>query len=277
MKIKWDKKQWLWHLFLLFLVLMVVYPLLYMVCSSFKSLKEIYNAGLSLLPREFTLENYRKVFLSLPIGKFITNSLAIALLVTVFKMATSLLASYALVFMDFKHRDLMFYFFTMTMYVPFTVLMIPNYLTINQMGLLNSIIGVALPQMADAMGIFRMRQAMRTIPKSLIEAARVDKVGHLTALLQIVIPMLRPAIIAQSMIFFINSWNEYFWPMLILRGDNSSYTLPLALQTFMNSESGSAWGTSMTLATITTLVPLVLYLFTQRYIISTFMSSGIKE
>ena len=171
----------------------------------------------------------------------------------------------------------MFYFFTMTMYVPFTVLMIPNYLTINKMGLLNSIIGVALPQMADAMGIFRMRQAMRTIPKSLIEAARVDKVGHLTALLQIVIPMLRPAIIAQSMIFFINSWNEYFWPMLILRGDNSSYTLPLALQTFMNGESGSAWGTSMTLATITTLVPLVLYLFTQRYIISTFMSSGIKE
>jgi len=277
MKTKRNNKQWLWHILLIFLALMVVYPLLYMVCSSFKSLKEIYNAGLSLLPREFTLENYQKVFQSLPIGQFITNSLSIALLVTVFKMATSLLASYALVFMDFKHRDLMFYLFTMTMYVPFTVLMIPNYLTINRLGLLNSIVGVALPQMADAMGIFRMRQAMRTIPKSLIEAARVDKVGHLTALLQIVIPMLRPAIIAQSMIFFINSWNEYFWPMLILRGDNSSYTLPLALQTFMNSESGSAWGTSMTLATITTLVPLVLYLFTQRYIISTFMSSGIKE
>lgn len=277
MKTKTGSKQWLWHLILLFFVLLVFYPLLYMVCSSFKSLKEIYNAGLALLPKEFSPENYQKVFTSLPILKFLGNSLVIAVLVTVFKMVTSLLASYALVFMNFKHRDAMFYFFTMTMYVPFTVLMIPNYLTINKMGLMSTILGVALPQLADAMGIFRMRQAMRTIPKSLVEAARVDGVGHMTALLRIVAPMLRPAIIAQSMIFFINSWNEYFWPMLILRGDNSSYTLTLALQTYMNSESGSAWGTSMALATITTLVPLALYLFTQRYIISTFMSSGIKE
>lgn len=277
MKTKSKSKQWLWHLILIFLVFIVLYPLLYMICSSFKSLKEIYNAGLALLPRNFTTENYEKVFTSLPIPRYVANSLIIALMVTFFKMASSLLASYALVFMNFKYRDAMFYFFTMTMYVPFTVLMIPNYLTINKLGLLYTIVGVALPQLADAMGIFRMRQAMRTIPKSLVEAARVDRVGHMTALVRIVAPMLRPAIIAQSMIFFINSWNEYFWPMLILRGSNDSYTLTLALQTYLNSESGSAWGTSMTLATITTLVPLVLYLFTQRNIISTFMSSGIKE
>lgn len=277
MKTKGKGKQIVWHLILIFFVLMVAYPLLYMVCSSFKSIKEIYNAGLSLLPRETTAENYTKVFDSLPVLTFFGNSLAVALMVTVFKMATSMLASYALVFMSFKYRNAMFYFFTLTIYVPFTVLMIPNYLTINKIGLMGSIVGVALPQLADAMGIFRMRQAMRTIPKSLVEAARVDKVGHMTALIRIVIPMLRPAIIAQSMIFFINSWNEYFWPMLILRGDKTGYTLTLALQTYLNSESGSAWGTSMALATITTLFPLVLYLFTQRYIISTFMSSGIKE
>lgn len=277
MKTKGKGKQIVWHLILIFFVLMVAYPLLYMVCSSFKSIKEIYNAGLSLLPRETTAENYTKVFDSLPVLTFFGNSLAVALMVTVFKMTTSMLASYALVFMSFKYRNAMFYFFTLTIYVPFTVLMIPNYLTINKIGLMGSIVGVALPQLADAMGIFRMRQAMRTIPRSLVEAARVDKVGHMTALIRIVIPMLRPAIIAQSMIFFINSWNEYFWPMLILRGDKTGYTLTLALQTYLNSESGSAWGTSMALATITTLFPLVLYLFTQRYIISTFMSSGIKE
>lgn len=277
MKTNTRKRQVLWHFILFIFVLTVGYPLLYMVFSSFKSVKEIYNAGLVLFPKNATLENYIKVFTSLPLLNFFFNSLAIAFMVTVFKMITSMFASYALVFMPFKHRNALFYFFTLTIYVPFTVLMIPNYLTIHKIGLMGTIIGVMLPQLADAMGIFRMRQAMRTIPKSIVEAARVDKVGHVTALLRIIIPMLRPAIIAQSMIFFINSWNEYFWPMLILRGDKSSYTLTLALQTYMNSESGSAWGTSMALATITTFFPLIIYLFTQRYIISTFMTSGIKE
>lgn len=258
---------------MILLVLLFAYPFLYMVSTSFKSMTEIFSGGLNLIPDNPTLENYRKVFTSLPVLSYLTNSFIIAM---VCKIVTSVLASYALVFMDFKGKDALFYFFTLTMFVPFTVIILPNYLTINRMGLLSTLVGVALPQMADAMGIFRIRQAMRTVPKSLVEAARLDKVGHFTAMTRIVIPLVKPAISAMCIFFFINSWNEYFWPLLILKSNTMS-TITLALQQFTSGESGNAWGSSMALATIATAIPLVLYLIFQRYIIGTFMSSGIKE
>lgn len=261
---------------MILLVLLFAYPFLYMVSTSFKSMTEIFSGGLNLIPDNPTLENYRKVFTSLPVLSYLTNSFIIAFIAMVCKIVTSVLASYALVFMDFKGKDALFYFFTLTMFVPFTVIILPNYLTINRIGLLSTLVGVALPQMADAMGIFRIRQAMRTVPKSLVEAARLDKVGHFTAMTRIVIPLVKPAISAMCIFFFINSWNEYFWPLLILKSNTMS-TITLALQQFTSGESGNAWGSSMALATIATAIPLVLYLIFQRYIIGTFMSSGIKE
>ena len=261
---------------MILLVLLFAYPILYMVSTSLKSMTEIFAGGLSLIPDNLTFENYEKVFTSLPVFDYLKNSFIIALIAMVFKIVTSVLASYALVFMDFRGKNALFYFFTLTMFVPFTVIILPNYLTINQMGLLSTLVGVALPQMADAMGIFRIRQAMRAVPKSLVEAARLDKVGHFTAMTRIVIPLVKPAISAMAITFFINSWNEYFWPLLILKSNDLS-TITLALQQFTSGESGNAWGSSMALATIATFIPLVLYLVFQRHIIGTFMSSGIKE
>ena len=264
------------HILMIFLVLLFAYPFVYMVSTSFKSMTEIFQSGLNLIPDNFTLENYKSVFTKLPITSYLKNSFIIALIAMAAKIVTSVLAAYALVFMDFKGKNALFYFFSMTMFIPFTVIILPNYLTVNKLGLLSTLLGVALPQMADAMGIIRIRQAMRTIPKSLVEAARIDKVSHFTALTRIVVPLTRPAISAMSILFFINSWNEYFWPLLILKSNTMS-TITLALQQFASGESGNAWGSSMALATIATVIPLVLYLVFQRYIIGTFMSSGIKE
>lgn len=247
-----------------------------MLSISFKSMGEIFSSGLNLIPKNPTTENYTKVFTALPVLEYLKNSLLIAIIAMVAKIITSVLASYALVFMDFKGKDALFYFFTLTMFIPFTVIILPNYLTINKMGLLSTLVGVALPQMADAMGIFRIRQAMRTVPKSLVEAARLDNVPHFTAMTRIVIPLVKPAISAMAIFFFINSWNEYFWPLLILKSNDMS-TITLALQQFASGESGNAWGSSMALAAISTVIPLVLYLIFQKYIIGTFMSSGIKE
>lgn len=264
------------HILMIFLVLLFAYPFIYMVSTSFKSMTEIFQSGLNLIPDNFTLENYKSVFTKLPIASYLKNSFIIALIAMAAKIVTSVLAAYALVFMDFKGKNALFYFFSMTMFIPFTVIILPNYLTVNKLGLLSTLLGVALPQMADAMGVIRIRQAMRTIPKSLVEAARIDKVSHFTALTRIVVPLTRPAISAMSILFFINSWNEYFWPLLILKSNTMS-TITLALQQFASGESGNAWGSSMALATIATVIPLVLYLVFQRYIIGTFMSSGIKE
>ncbi|HOM66791.1 MAG: L-arabinose transport system permease protein AraQ [Chloroflexi bacterium ADurb.Bin120] len=269
-------KQVLWHLLLLAMIFITLYPLVFMVSASFKTNVELFSSGLHILPSSPTLVNFNAVFSKHPVVSFILNSLVIASIVTIAKVITSVLTSYALVFMDLKYKEVIFYIFTLTMFVPFSVIMIPNYLTINKLGLMNKLVGVALPQLADAMGIFRIRQAMRQIPKSLVESARIEKVNHFTTLLRIVIPLVRSSIVAMSIIFFINSWNEFIWPMLILKSREKS-TVTIALHYFLNSEGGSAWGSSMALATIATIVPLFLYLISQRQIISTFLQSGLKE
>ena len=264
------------QIIMIIVVIIFAYPFAYMVSTSFKTMSEIFRSGLNLIPDEPTIANYTKVFTTLPIGSYLFNSTVIALIAMTAKIITSVLAAYALVFMDFKGKGVLFYFFSMTMFIPFTVIIMPNYLTINRMHLLSTLVGVALPQMADAMGIIRIRQAMRQIPRSLVEAARLDKVPHFITMTRIVIPLVKPSISAMSILFFINSWNEYFWPLLILKSNKMS-TITLALQQFTSGESGSAWGPSMALATVATVIPLILYLIFQRYIIGTFMSSGVKE
>ena len=264
------------QIIMILIVIIFAYPFVYMVSTSFKTMSEIFRSGLNLIPDNPTVDNYIKVFTSLPIGSYLYNSTVIALIAMTAKIITSVLAAYSLVFMEFKGKNALFYFFSMTMFIPFTVIIMPNYLTINKMHLLSTLVGVALPQMADAMGIIRIRQAMRQIPRSLVEAARLDKVSHFTTMTRIVIPLVKPSISAMSILFFINSWNEYFWPLLILKSNKMS-TITLALQQFTSGESGSAWGPSMALATVATIIPLILYLIFQRYIIGTFMSSGVKE
>lgn len=271
-----DRKEIKWHILLIILMVFLFFPLFYMVTTSFKTLHQIFQSGLDMIPRPFTLENYEQVFKATLFFRYVANTLLIATIVTVAKMITSILAAYCFVYFNFRFKNALFYIFTATMFVPFTVIMIPNYITIAKIGLLNNPVGVVLPQLADAMGIFLMRQSMRTIPRSLIESARLDGVSHLQTMRLIVLPIIRPAVLAMCIVFFINSWNEYFWPMLIL-SDKENFTITLSLQMFLNSEGGSAWGSSMALATMAALVPFGLYLISQRFIISTFMQSGIKE
>lgn len=270
------KKEIKFHVLMWIIILVLMWPLAYMLSCSFKDLGQIFSSGLKLIPNPSTLENYERVFSTIPFWSYVRNSLYIAGGVAVCKTITSILAGYAFTFIDFKHREVLFYVFTVTMFIPFTVVMIPNYLTLAKMDLVNSLWGVMLPQLADAMGIFLMRQSMRNIPKSLVEVAQLDKVGHVKTLSRIVVPLCKSAIFAMSIMFFINSWNEYFWPMLILTR-RDQYTLTLAMQMFLSSEGGSAWGSTMALAALATLVPLLAYLVAQRFIIGSYLTSGIKE
>ena len=162
-----------------------------------------------------------------------------------------------------------------TMFIPFTVTMIPNYLMISKIGLRDCIWGVALPQFADVLGIFLLRQSMRGIPKALIEASRMEGIGNLKIMKDIVIPLVRPSILTTGIIFFINSWNEYVWPVLILK-TKENYTLSLALQMYISAEGGTEFTIAMAVSVITMIIPLTLYIIFQRYIINTFAASGIK-
>ena len=250
----------LWHIPLVFLVAMSLVPILFALLYSFKSLQSIFG-GAGLFTSGFTLDNYRDIAQQLPIVQITLNTLAVAVLVTACKLLTSILAAYAFVFTSFRGKTVLYFLLISTIFIPFTVTMIPNYITVSKLNLFDSVLGIVLP--------------MRSIPKSLIEIAELDGISRMRTLRDIILPICRPSIVATGIIFFINSWNEYVWPTLILRS-KENYTLSLAMQLFSSSEAGTEFTTIMAMAVISMLIPVVLYLIFQRYIMSTFASSGIK-
>lgn len=264
-----------WHLILLCTVFLLLMPIAFALSNSFKTMQDAFNTVFQLIPARPTMENYIHVFSRLPFLRITANTFFIAATVTLFKTATGLLAAYSFVYFDFKGKGTLFFIMLSTMFIPFTVTMIPNYLMISKIGLSDKIWGVALPQLADVLGIFLLRQSMRGIPKALIEAARMDSIKDFKIMRDIVIPLVRPSIISTGIIFFINSWNEYVWPVLILKS-KENYTLSLALQMYISSEGGTEFTIAMAVSVMTMIIPLGLYILFQRYIINTFAMSGIK-
>lgn len=264
-----------WHLFLVVVVFLLLMPIVFAISNSFKTMQEAFNTVFQVIPLHPTLENYRHVFDKLPFVKITLNTFLIASTVTIFKTITGLLAAYAFVYFRFKGKGFLYFIMLSTLFIPFTVTMIPNYLLISKIGLRDRIWGVALPQLADVLGIFLLRQAMRGIPLALIEAARMENIRHMKIMRDIVIPLVRPSIISTGIIFFINSWNEYVWPAIIIKSE-ANYTLSLALQMFVSSEGGTDVPVTMAVATLTMLLPLGLYAICQKFIIGTFAQSGIK-
>lgn len=263
------------HVLFMSVVLLFLYPIIFAVSTSFKSLNEAFNSTMNLIPQEFTVAAYLNVLQKIPFARITFNTFVIASVVTVFKIITGILAAYSFVFFEFRGKKLMYFILVSTIFIPFTVTMIPNFITISRIGLKDQLLGVALPQLADATGIFLLRQQMRGIPKSLLEVAKLEKTPHLKILRTIVVPIIKPAILSIGIIFFINSWNEYVWPSLILKS-RENYTLSLALQMFVSAEGGTDIPVAMAISVMTMLLPLTIYAFCQKYIINTFAQSGIK-
>ena len=230
-----------WHLPLLVAVFIQLWPIVFMVSTSLKDMDQIFQATLNPLPLPPTLNNYLTVLGNFPLFTYIYNTFFIAAFVTVFKVLTSVLAAFAFIYYDFKYKETVFNSMLLTFFIPITVLIMPNYLLMSRLDLLNTPWGVMLPQFVDGMGVFLMRQTMRGIPKPLLEAAVLDNAG----------------------------------PLQVLQ-DKETYTLPLALQMFISAEGGSEWGIAMAVATLTSLPPLALYLVCQKFILNTFMQSGVK-
>ncbi len=269
------RKELIWHVFLAVAIFLTLWPIVFMISTSFKDLSQVFESTLNPLPWPITFDNYTTVLGNFPLFTYIWNTFLIAAIVTVSKTLTSILSAFAFVYYDFKYKESIFNGMLLTFFIPITVLVMPNYLMMSKLGLLNTPWGVALPCLVDGMGVFLMRQTMRCVPKALLEAAILDGAKPRQVLTKVILPLIKPALLANSILFFINSWNEYFWPLLILQ-DKDSYTLPLALQMFISAEGGSEWGIAMAVATLTSLPPLILYGFCQKFIINTFMSSGVK-
>ena len=269
------QEEWGYHLLLLVAVFLMLWPIVFMLSTSLKDLNQVFESILNPLPFPPTFDNYTNVLENFPLLTYIWNTFFIAIVVTMSKALTSVLAAFGFVYYDFKYKETIFNGMLLTFFIPITVLIMPNYLLMAKLGLLDTPYGVMLPSLVDGMGVFLMRQTMRGIPKPLLEAAILDGATPWQILRKVVLPLIKPSVLAISILFFINSWNEYFWPLLILQ-DKHNLTLPLALQMFISAEGGSEWGVAMAVATLTSLPPLVLYGFCQKFIINTFMQAGVK-
>jgi sn-glycerol 3-phosphate transport system permease protein len=267
------KSKALGHGILLLACGVTVFPLLWMVTTSLKTPQDIF--GLTLLPSRPSGENYLAVWTLVPIGRYLWNSGLTSVAITASQVLTSLLAAYGFARYQFRGRDLLFTLFLGTMIVPIHVVMIPNYILVARLGWLDSLAALIVPQLSNAFGVFMLRQHLLTLPRELFDAAAIDGAGNWCALWRIVVPILRPALSALGVLFFLNAWNQYFWPFLVLTRPEVQ-TIPLGLQRFASGEAGTSWGPLMAVATLASLPALAVYLVAQRHIISSFVTSGLK-
>lgn len=260
------------HGLMIALSVLAVFPVLWMVQTSFRPEGEIFSTR--LLPQAPTLENYRAVLDSMPMLRILWNTFLMAATTTIAQLATGLLAAWALVRWQFPGGRLAQSLITLSWLVPFQVVMIPNYVLASRLGLLDSLAGLVLPNAAAAFAILVLYNSMRGFPREVIEAARMDGAGNLRILLQVVAPNLRAALASLGILAFISAWNDYFWPLLLIRRVENS-VVQIGLQFFMTQE-GNDWGPLMAATTLASLPILLLYLLLHRQVIDSFMRSGIR-
>ncbi|AMX84277.1 ABC transporter permease [Geobacillus subterraneus] len=262
-------------------VVLVVYaiitliPFLWALSSSFKTLEEIVSGTMSFIPKQFTFDNYKQIFVEQELfPRWLLNSVIIAAAVTVLNLLFNSMAGYALARLQFPGRKPLFLIILAVLMIPAQVTMIPNYLILKQLGWLNSYQGMIVPTMINATFIFMMRQFFINFPRELEEAAELDGLGRLGIFFRIVLPLARPALAAQAIFVFMGSWNDFMRPLIIL-SDPQLFTLPLGLNSF-KGQYISYWNYIMAASMVFTLPVLVIYTFFNRYFIKGISFTGGK-
>lgn len=207
------------YLLLTLLALLILYPILFTFLNSVMTTEEARAYPPVIIPRGFNIQNWLEVMELVPIFRFIANSFWVSTVVMIGQLVTASLAAYAFAFLSFKGKKFIFALFLSTMMIPWEVTIIPNYLTIKSWGWMDSYSGLTVPFLASAFGIFLLRQFFLQLPKELLEAATMDGCGHLRIFISLVIPLSRPALGTLGVYVFLNTWNQYLWPLLITNTD----------------------------------------------------------
>jgi multiple sugar transport system permease protein len=261
---------------LMFGSLIALLPFIWMILSSFKSLKEIRQIPPTFVPTEFTLENYETVLNDedLPLGTFYRNSAIIALANVVQVLFTSSLFGYIFAKFEFKGKKLLFWFILSLMMIPAQMTMIPGYLILAKLGLINNLLGLIIPAAVDAFGIFLFRQFALSIPNELLDSARVDGANEFQIFLRIALPQLGPALATFGMLTFMSNWNAYLWPLIVLT-EQEVRTLPIIL-TWYSNQMSERTNLTMAASVLVILPVLFVFLFVQRWIVEGITLTGIK-
>lgn len=259
------------HLVLGVLGVACVVPIYWLYATSLRAPEDVYS--LSPFPWPLSVASYGEAWEAVDMPRLLLNTTVMAAMIALGQLLTGLLAGYAFAAWRFRFQNALYLVFVATWLVPFQVTMLPNYVLLNQLGTLNTVVGVIIPNLCSALAVIMLRSHVRSVPFELLEAARMDGRNAWSTLWTVVVPNLGPALAALGVLLFVNAWNEYFWPALVLQRTNA--VLQLGLRSFMGTE-GNNWGPLMATAGLACLPVLVLYLVLQRRIVDGFVRSGLK-
>lgn len=255
--------------------LTMIIPLAWMVSTSLKSNQFVFQMPPRMIPEEPTLESYLMLFDLFPMFRMLLNSIIVAILITSGQIITSLMAAYAFARMKFKGKEVLFIIFLATMMVPFQVTITPLFITMRYFRWLNSYLGLVVPLLHTAFGVFLLRQALMTIPRELEESAFMDGANHLTVFLRIIIPLAKPAIATLLVLSFMASWNSFLWPLIVTKSEDMM-TLPVGLSV-LHGRYETKWNMVMAGGVISVIPIVAVFLFSQKYFVQGISRSGIKN
>ncbi len=263
------------YLVLLLIAVVALGPVVWMVSASFMQSGEASTFPPRFFPAHATLQQYASLFTRLSIARPLFNSALLALSVTLISLFVNSMAGYAFAKYRFAGRERLFRLLIVSMVIPAQVTMLPLFLMLNRLGLINTYLGVIIPGVASIFGIFLIRQYALGIPDSLIDAARIDGASDFRIYRSLILPLAKPILVTLAIFTFMGTWNDFLWPLIVMT-DDSMYTLPVALAN-LSGEHVQDTELMMAGATLTILPVLVVFIALQKYYISGIMMGGVKE
>ena len=269
----------IYHIFTFLFACVMIYPLVWMVMSSFKDSKEILRTAASLIPEKFTLENYVvgwQGFAGYGFGKFFLNSFIIAGVSTIGAVISSAIVAYGFARIDFKFKGFWFSCMLLAMMLPFQVIMIPQYIIFNKLGWVGSYLPIIVPQFfGQGFYIFLNVQFIKGIPIDLDEAAKMDGCSMYSIFTKVIIPLIKPSLVTSAIFSFMWRWDD-FLAALVYLSDPIKYPVSYALKMFSDPTAGSDWGAMFAMATLSLIPIFLIFLAMQKYLIEGIASTGIK-
>ncbi|TBW23060.1 carbohydrate ABC transporter permease [Arcanobacterium bovis] len=260
---------------MILVLLTVMIPIYWIVLASVKTQGDIYTAPATYFPHPFTTENYRTVATDIPLWMYLRNSLILTTVLSALKILLGVFSAYALALLRFPGRNLLFLVVISALMVPNQITLISNYALISQLELRNTFLGIILPLAGTAFGTFLMRNHFLSLPKEVIEAARMDGAGPFKLLWRVVLPMSWPTLSAFALITIVNDWNEYLWPFLMSE-DERTAPIQIGLTFLQNNEGITNWGPVMAGTVLAVIPVLIVFLILQKNLIKGLTSGAVK-
>lgn len=262
------------YTFLMVMAIIVLFPYIWMIISSFKSSSEVFDKSV-IFPAEWIWQNYPNAMKSAPFGRFFINSIITSGIIIVAQLLTCSLAAFAFAKMRFRFKNAIFFVFLCSMMIPAETTTISNFVTVFNLKLTNTYMGITIVSLTSVFGIFLLRQYFMTIPDALIEAAKIDGCTDFAVFRKIFLPLAGGALATVGMFAFINSWNSYMWPMIVT-SDPMMRTVQTGIRYIIDPERGIEWALVMAASTVIILPVMIIFVFLQKYFIQGITKSGIK-